>query len=119
MKRRTFIAVTGVTGLGVQTGLAATGQAVFSNSPWVVFPGIDSEVFTHFQQFSKELQTAFSSVDGTTKLAVKTVTPKKIISQKIKGSGYHLVFKNALGNYIRMEKKGKDLVTGVYTELPS
>ncbi len=118
MKRRNFLTATGVVGVGITSGIAATGQFLLAESPWRTFPGISDTMVTQLDDFASDLKIGLMQHDGNTVSIKKIVTPKSIIQKKDSRNGYQLVFENLNGKYIILTKDKKGSRVAIYTKLP-
>ena len=118
MKRRLFLTTTGLTGVGIGSGLAATGSMLFSNAPWRVFPNLSVKDIGHLDSFAKELATNYKSHNADLSLVKKVLAPSEIISKKESNSTYHLVYKNTSGKYVTIMKKKGQVIASIHDKLP-
>lgn len=118
MKRRNFLTTSGLVGVGLCSGIAASGQIIYSNKPWHVFPDLSADELKHFDHFANELNQNLSDTSADKGMIVKLVAPKSIISKKSGRNSYQIIYKNACNNFIRIEKKKGKMITCIYTERP-
>jgi hypothetical protein len=117
MKRRSFVQLNSLIGIGFLSGLNELFYA--KNLKNWRFSGLDSTTNKHLDQLAETLSIQFENQRDSNKLIKDLLTPVEILKTENSLIGHDVIFKNTVGTYVRVFFKNGNLETAFYTNFPS
>lgn len=102
MKRRSFIASTGMVTACLSSGVASANAVLSPNSPWHFNESLDKTFLPPIDEFAAQATSFLSDHGQYAKLTKSLVNPINIIEQDIT-SGY-LCYENAEKNMVKIQR---------------
>lgn len=118
MKRRNFLALSGLVGATFGSGVLSAANLTFPVRAWHFLPEFDSAMVEHLDQLESEMVDNLRETPGHERLVRRFVNPVRIVQHRNEVNDYYSLFQNEVGSYVEIRKKGKESQTRFLNQLP-